>query len=121
MREEYPAHGNRQPIEDAVLKVLTRKEWKKLYEAWRPPYAHLPKEVRVRIVRGCAGKVLYEIWAEAHTVAVRLPGREGKQVSIYRCDICRHYHIGNTGDRQRGKPNSLRGLEKQERLTQEAL
>jgi hypothetical protein len=77
-----------------------------LYEKWRPAYAHLPAKARGRIVRGCIGKAMYETKAEAEAVAKGLPPREPLKISVYPCDVCKSWHVGNTMSTP-GMPNRL--------------
>ena len=88
------------------MRILTRWEWKILYKRWRVAYAHLPSAARGRIVRGCRSKALYESEAEARQLADTLPPREGVTISVYPCDICKFWHIGNTRQTP-GRPNRL--------------
>jgi hypothetical protein len=84
------------------VKTLTRSEWRALYDAWRKPYAHLPKPSRRWVVKGCMGKALYETREEAEKLAATLPPRGDLACSVYPCDICSHFHIGNT----KGQPST---------------
>lgn len=81
---------------EAFVQAMSRKEWRAMYDEWRKPYAHLPSEVRARAVRGCAGKVGYEMDEEAIAIASQLPPRPGKRCNTYPCVICKKFHIGNT-------------------------
>jgi hypothetical protein len=78
--------------------MLTRtwKEWKRLYDSqWRAPFAHLPREARARLVRGCAGKAVYESNDEALAVVARLPLNPGELLGSYDCPLCGGIHTGN--------------------------
>ncbi len=89
------------------MRTLKASEWAQLYQVWRVPYAHLPKEDRARVVRGCAKKVLYDSRQEALSVADNLPLRRGMVPSVYPCDICKSFHIGNTRRRLAGQMNGV--------------
>lgn len=88
------------------MRTLTMREWQIIYREWRKQYSHLPKRARGRIVRGCRGKVLYESREEAEGIAAILDRRGTKMISMYPCDICSAWHIGNT-DHDPGRPNRL--------------
>jgi hypothetical protein len=88
------------------MRTLTMREWQIIYREWRKQYAHLPKRARGWIVRGCRGKALYETKEEAEGIAASLDRRGTKMISIYPCDVCAAWHIGNT-DNDPGRPNRL--------------
>jgi len=88
------------------VKTLTRKEWTKLYTTvWRKPFAHMPKELRQRLVRGCQGKALYESFSEALKTVKALPPIDGKYAGAYRCPLCIGIHIGNSKDPRPIRPD----------------
>lgn len=62
---------------------------------WRPPYAHLSKEDRAKLVRDCKGKDVYESPAEAYAAAETMTLRPGYYISVYECPLCGGIHIGN--------------------------
>lgn len=90
-REDYIAERRK-----GLIEAMSRPEWRKMYREWRKPFAHLPSSVRGNAVRGCAGKVGYEVKADAQAIADGLPPRPGKRCSVYPCCICKKFHIGNT-------------------------
>lgn len=78
------------------MRVLTIKEWVRLYESeWRRPLAHLPKAERAKLVRGCKGKAIYDSPEEAAAVVATLPLRPGYLVGAYDCPVCGSIHVGN--------------------------
>jgi hypothetical protein len=83
-------------MERDTMQTRTWKEWKRLYDTlWRAPFAHFPREVRARLVRGCAGKAVYESSDEALAVVARLPVRPGELLGSYDCPLCGGIHTGN--------------------------
>lgn len=68
-------------------------------------------------MRRCAGKTRFENKAEAQESGTAMVATTGKPKSVYRCDQCLGWHIGNVGARfmtrarRRGKrPNKrMRG------------
>jgi hypothetical protein len=111
-RSQSPSTLNRSPKKRKILYMKTRSnaEWERLYRLlWRGPFAHLPKYVRAKLVRGCRGKAVYESVEEALPVITQMPAREGLYLHAYRCPICWDfqrvdgeivyracYHIGNS-------------------------
>ena len=60
------------------MNTITNREWIKWYQTvGRKPIAHLSKEQRKRIVRGCQGKVVYSSHEEAKPVVDSLPLIDG--------------------------------------------
>jgi len=78
------------------MRTRTMREWKHLYESqWRAAFAHLPKEERARLVRGCLGKAVYDSRSEVERVIDRLPLRPGQLLGVYDCPLCGDIHTGN--------------------------
>ena len=78
------------------MRTLSAKEWGRRYRAeWRARFAHLPKEQRAKLVRGCMGKAIYDSHDEALAVVERLPLRPGELLGAYDCPLCRGIHTGN--------------------------
>jgi hypothetical protein len=43
------------------MRTRTNAEWQTLYHTrWKAPFAHPPKHVRAKLVRGCIGKAVYD-------------------------------------------------------------
>lgn len=42
----------------------------------------------------CAGKVRFESYAQAKSVAHRSSKNQGGKRSAYKCDLCHGYHVG---------------------------
>jgi hypothetical protein len=83
------------------MNTITNREWIKWYETvGRKPIAHLSKEQRKRIVRGCQGKVVYSSHEEAKPVVDSLPLIDGMFPRSYRCQLCHGIHIGNSATRK---------------------
>ena len=83
------------------MHTWTKKEWAIWYEKiGRPQIAHLTKEQRHRLARGCAAKVVYDSMEEAKAVVVQLPRIDGKGAGTYKCPLCRGIHIGNSKSRK---------------------
>lgn len=60
------------------MRTLRTREWAQLYHSvWKPRIAHLSKEQRAKLVRGCMGKAIYDDDAEAQLLIATLPLREG--------------------------------------------
>ena len=76
------------------MHTLLRKEWEHLYRTvWRAPFAHLPKYERGVLVRGCRGKAVFDLRADAQNM-VRILQPEGKlRLGVYCCPLCRAFHI----------------------------
>ena len=78
------------------MRTRNMREWKQLYETqWRPVFAHLPKQERAKLVRGCMGKAIYDSRDEAERVIDRLPLRPGELLGAYDCPLCGDIHTGN--------------------------
>ena len=78
------------------MRTRSLREWKQLYEKqWRPVFAHLPKEDRAKLVRGCMGKAIYETNAEAERIIDTLTLRPGELLGAYECPLCEGIHTGN--------------------------
>ena len=78
------------------MRTRTMREWKYLYVTeWRHVFAHLPKEDRAKLVRGCIGKAVYDSRSEAERVIDRLPLRPGELLGAYECPLCGGIHTGN--------------------------
>jgi hypothetical protein len=96
------------------MKTRTNTEWEVLYRTrWRGPFAHLPKAIRAKLVRGCQGKAVYESVEEALPIIAALPVRNGMFIRAYKCPLCYEmawvngeityipcYHIGNSRNSQ---------------------
>jgi hypothetical protein len=80
------------------MKKLTNAEWEHLYRTvWKIPFAHLPKEIRGKLVRGCVGKTLYESREEALPVIAEMPVHRGYYLMAYFCPLCKSgFHVGNS-------------------------
>jgi hypothetical protein len=92
------------------MKTITNAEWERMYRLyWRGPFAHLPKDIRAKLVRGCRGKACYDSAEEALPVIAQMPVRSGLFLHAYRCPLCynllweeggpvyqANYHIGNS-------------------------
>jgi hypothetical protein len=79
------------------MRILSNEEWVELYrKEWRPRIAHLTKSKRKWFVRQCLGKVGYESRREAWPQMAGLPDRPGTAKGIYRCNLCKFFHIGNS-------------------------
>jgi hypothetical protein len=79
------------------VKVLKDREWAAVYTQWKldnPELAVLSQ--RLSLVRGCVRKVLYDNREEAMKVIEFMPVFPGKVLHCYLCEICAHWHIGNT-------------------------
>lgn len=68
----------------------------KVYLVWRENHLDKPKEWRGRRVRGCWGKLGHEEKGFAERAAALLPPRPGLRLNVYRCDICKLWHVGNS-------------------------
>jgi len=78
------------------MRTRNLREWKQLYETqWRHVFAHLPRQERAKLVRGCIGKALYDSHHEAERVIDRLPLRPGELLGAYDCPLCGEIHTGN--------------------------
>jgi hypothetical protein len=78
------------------VKQRSVKEWAELYESmWRPPFVHLSKEDRGKLVRGCKGKDVYDSHEEASAAIAELPLRPGYLLGAYICPLCGGIHLGN--------------------------
>lgn len=88
------------------MKTRTNTEWEFFYRmVWRKPFAHLPKEIRAKLVRGCRGKAVYNSPEEALPVIAMMPLRDGFYIKCYKCGLCFEvengkrkdcWHIGNS-------------------------
>lgn len=76
------------------MHTLLSKEWEHLYRTvWRARFANLPKAERGALVRGCRGKAVYDLRAEAQNM-LRILQPEGKlRLAVYCCPLCRAFHI----------------------------
>lgn len=75
----------------------TNQEWEMLYRSrWREPFAHLSKELRGKLVRGCRGKACYQSRCEAAAIMATLPKRGRMFLNCYKCRLCGDIHIGNS-------------------------
>src|ERR1700721_401209 len=88
--------GCDRPIaEETIMRTRSLREWKQLYEKqWRPVFAHLPKEDRAKLVRGCMGKAIYDTNAEAERIIDTLTLRRGELLGSYECPLCAGIHTG---------------------------
>lgn len=83
--------------DDAAVRILSNEEWVRSYRTeWRPRIAHLTKSKRMWFVRQCFGKVGYESRREAWPQMVGLPPIEGMALGVYRCALCKWFHVGNS-------------------------
>lgn len=64
---------------------------------------------------GCGGKRIYESFKVAETLAKRQRRSRDCTVEAYRCRTCRHYHIGETKDRQ-GLPRMSKSRPRQKEI-----
>lgn len=79
------------------MRTRTNAEWQTLYHTrWKAPFAHLPKHVRAKLVRGCIGKAVYDSVEEALPVIAEMPARPGMYLKAYSCPLCGCIHIGNS-------------------------
>ena len=88
------------------MKTRSNDEWEREYrQVWRWPFAHLPKEIRAKLVRGCRGKAVYISVEEALPVMKDMPVRPGLYLKAYLCPLCFEdtggvkvpcFHIGNS-------------------------
>src|ERR1700677_4835008 len=80
------------------MKTRSNDEWEYQYrQVWRWPFAHLPKEIRAKLVRGCRGKAVYISVQEALPVIAAMEPRPGFYLKAYWCPLCKEgFHIGNS-------------------------